>query len=69
VEEREREVAMFEKELREGGVGMRAWGGRASGGAPGAGPDRGLGCKPTARTHLPLIESKSRTENRNNTTA
>jgi hypothetical protein len=54
MEEREREVAVWEKKMRERGGGARAWGGGHQGRARGrARPET------TAHTHLTLIESKS----------
>jgi hypothetical protein len=68
VEGRERELATREKKMREGGGG----GAHMRGGHQGCdrgrvGLGRGPGRKPTARTRLPLIESKLRIENRSNT--
>jgi hypothetical protein len=72
VEKREREVATWEKKMKErrdahGGRGARL--GEAGSGqvTPRARLGRGPGRQPTTRTRLPIIEFKSRIENQNET--
>jgi hypothetical protein len=75
VEEREMEVVTREKRMREKGghacgVGRQGRARTEPGWAtPWVGRGPRLGRQPTARTLLPLITFKSRTENRNDTNA